>query len=153
MLPLLSVLRQGFCCCWFIVYCWSHCLLGFVLGPRFVMLYLGSTLGGLQSTRWGWEISLKRNDWLLAATASSQSLRFILSLRMNTNDNLEAWLLYFNYLPVVMWLFASLPYSAVIWYTVSDCGVYWSYSLTFWSYFVYYNQNWSAHLCKLLSYN
>ena len=45
----------------------------------------------------------------------------------------------------------SLPYSAVSWSALSDCGIFWSYSLTPWSFLVYYNQNKSVLLCKLLN--
>ena len=44
----------------------------------------------------------------------------------------------------------SLPYSAVSRNAVSYCGISWSYSLTF-SILVYYNNNRSALLCKLLN--
>ena len=36
----LSVLRQWFCCCWFIVYCCSHCLLGFCVWSVFCFAVL-----------------------------------------------------------------------------------------------------------------
>ena len=46
-----------------------------------------------------------------------------------------------------------LSYGAVGWSAVCDCGISWSYSLLFWSFHVYYNQNRSALLCKLVSDN
>ena len=44
----------------------------------------------------------------------------------------------------------SLPYSAVRWSALSDCDISWTYSLTFWSFLVYLNQNQSVLLCNLL---
>ena len=44
----------------------------------------------------------------------------------------------------------SLPYSAASWSALSECGISLSYSLTFWSFLVYNNQNKSELLCKLL---
>ena len=45
-----------------------------------------------------------------------------------------------------------LPYSAVSESALSDCDISWSYSLTFWSFLVYYNKNKSVFfLCKLLN--
>ena len=44
-----------------------------------------------------------------------------------------------------------LTCSAVSRSAVSDCGISWSYSLTFWSFLVNYNHNRSALLCKLLT--
>ena len=38
-------------------------------------------------------------------------------------------------------------------FAVCDCGISCSYSLTFRSFHLYYNQNRSTLLCKLLSYN
>ena len=43
-----------------------------------------------------------------------------------------------------------LPNIAVSWSALSDCGISWSYSLTLWSFLVYYNQNKSILLCKLV---
>ena len=37
------------------------------------------------------------------------------------------------------------------WSALSDCGISWSYSLTFWPFLVYYNQNKSVLSCKLLN--
>ena len=45
----------------------------------------------------------------------------------------------------------SLPYSAVSWSALSDCGISCSYSPTCWSFLVYYNQNKLVLLCKLLN--
>ena len=36
-----AVLRRWFCCCLFIVYCCSHCLLGFSVGFLFCCVVLG----------------------------------------------------------------------------------------------------------------
>ena len=49
-----SVLKHLFCCCWFIVCCWSGCFRGFVFNTCFVMQYLVFFLV-LQSSRWGRE--------------------------------------------------------------------------------------------------
>ena len=46
-----------------------------------------------------------------------------------------------------------LSHGAVGWFAVCDCGSSWSCSLTFWSFHLYYNQNRSAILCKLLGDN
>ena len=46
----------------------------------------------------------------------------------------------------------SLPYSAVSWSAPSDCGIFWSHSLIFWSFLVYYNKDKSVLLCKLLNF-
>ena len=47
----------------------------------------------------------------------------------------ESWLVYFNCLTDVLWLFVlcylCLPRSAFIWPAMCDCGISWSYSLTF----------------------
>ena len=34
----------------------------------------------------------------------------------------------------------SLLYSAVSWSALNDCGIFMSYSLTIWSFLIYYNQ-------------
>ena len=62
-------------------------------------------------------------------------------------------LLYLNCLPADFWLlvFLSLPYSAVSWSALSDCGISLSYLLTFLQFLVYYNQNKSVILSKLLN--
>ena len=47
----------------------------------------------------------------------------------------ESWLIYFNCLNDVLWLlvlyYLSLPRSAFVWPAMCDCGIPWSYSLTF----------------------
>ena len=45
----------------------------------------------------------------------------------------ESWLLYFYFLLAVLrqLLFLPLPHGAVAWSAVCDCGISWSYSLTF----------------------
>ena len=47
----------------------------------------------------------------------------------------ESWLLYFNCLNDVLWLlvlnYLCLPRSAFVWPAMLDCGISWSYSLTF----------------------
>ena len=47
----------------------------------------------------------------------------------------ESWLIYFKCLTGVLWLlvlcYLCLPRSAFVWPTMCDCGMSWSYSLTF----------------------
>ena len=47
----------------------------------------------------------------------------------------ESWLIYFNCLNDVLWLlvlcYFCLPRSALVWPAMFDCGISWSYSLTF----------------------
>ena len=47
----------------------------------------------------------------------------------------ESWLIYFNCLNDVLWLlvlcYLCLPRSAFVWLAMCDCGISWSYSLTF----------------------
>ena len=45
----------------------------------------------------------------------------------------------------------SFRYSAVSWSALSDCGISWSYPHAFRSFLVYYSQNKSVILCKLLN--
>ena len=94
-LRLPSLLRQWFCCCWFIVLYPSHYLWGLCIGLCFGMHYFVSFIV-LQSSWWG------KESWLLC------------------NNCLSYVLLLFIFCGSSLWCRA-----------VRDCGIFWSYSLTF----------------------
>ena len=81
---LLSFLRRWFCCCWFVVDCYSHCILCFVV-CYFVSILI------LQSFRWG------RQSWLLCFVCLP-NVSWLLCGSTSRCTGLSAvcdWLLYF----------------------------------------------------------
>ena len=71
-------------------------------------------------------------SYVLVLLCSTLEIVSFLVLQLS-RSGIESWLHYFNYLLDVIWLllFFSLPHGAVDWSAMSDCGISWSYSLTF----------------------
>ena len=72
---LLSIISWWFCCCRFVVYSYSHCLLGVMFGPCFVMQYLVTFLV-LQASPWGSESWSLCNAYVYAVVSCYCSVPF-----------------------------------------------------------------------------
>ena len=128
-------LRRWFCCCWFIVYCCSHCLWGFCVWSLFCFfvwfdslrpisnlsvikgrVFLGWTITKLglmfllkdttQWRRWGSNPRVKHSttEQLRSPCFVVQYLVSFIVLQSSWWGK-ESWLLYFNHLADVLWLF------------------------------------------------